>query len=78
MRFIACAVAVGWAYVGVFAIRFHAYALVGPAAASFVLALFAAASLEEFFDEPVEEGAEGDEGHDADGLFFASPRDGNR
>jgi hypothetical protein len=64
MRFIACAVAVGWAYVGVFAIRFHAYALIGPAAASFVLALFAAASLEEFFDEAVEQG--GDVFHDTD------------
>lgn len=77
-RLIAMGCAVAWAYAGAAAVVFHVPALIGPAVWGFVMSLFCAASLEEPFDEPVEEGADVGEGHETDGLFFASPRDGNR
>lgn len=60
---VAAVCAVGWAYVAVFAIRFHVDALIGPAAAGFVLALFCAAAAQQFDDEGVEVVGEGHQRH---------------
>lgn len=68
-QLIASACAIAWAYIGVAAVLTDTPVLIGPAACGFVLALFCAASLEQVFDEPIEE--EGDVLHSPDGLFLA-------
>lgn len=77
-QLIASACTVVWAYIGTAAVITDTLVLIGPAAAGFVMGLFCAASLEQFFDEPIKQGGEGDEGHAANRPFFCPAESHNR